>query len=158
MLSAIVFFFNSSFSQSIVVLFFHDSLSWNTYSYVIMLLVATFTSTTFTYVVIVLTSTTPFQFEVDAFSPLEHFAHLCKFCIVCHLVSIQTIGKEFEPTWLNPHNCNFYVMDSFFLFSIILLLWSIWNGNASSKMFTCASSYTNILGQFASTPFGMLGS
>ncbi len=49
---------------------------------------------------------------------MEHLVHLCKFWTIGHLVSIQTTWKEFEPTWLNPHNRNFYVMDSFFLFQL----------------------------------------
>ncbi len=58
--------------------------SWNTCSYVILLLVATFTSTTFTYVV------TYFPFWIWCIFPLEQFLHIYKFGTICHLVPIQT--------------------------------------------------------------------
>ncbi len=89
---------NLSSSQSIVLLFFLGSLSWNTCSFVILFLISTLTSTTFTYVIIIFTLAIIFLLEVDANFPWNIFcifANLGQIVILCPFK--PKIWHAYEP-------------------------------------------------------------
>ncbi len=81
-----IVFFNFSSSQSTIILFFLGFFSWNTYSFVILLLITTLTSITFTLTMIILTLDTIFLSKLDAFFPWNIFCistNLGQFVILC---------------------------------------------------------------------------